>query len=57
MKKKDKEYLVETVDQEGFDYAFVDYSSFEEIKDTKFHELREAYLKARKELADYIGIE
>lgn len=57
MKPKDLDYIRETVDQEGFDYAFTGYSSFEEIKDKEFHRLREAYLKAQKELAEYIGVE
>lgn len=57
MKPKDLDYIRETVNQEGFDYAFTGYSNFEEIKDKEFHRLREAYLKARKELAEYIGID
>ncbi len=42
------------VENEGFDYAFVNYSNFYEIKDKKFHSLRENYLKVQKELYDYI---
>jgi hypothetical protein len=57
MKPKGLDYIRETVNQEGFDYAFTGYSNFEEIKDKEFHRLREAYLKARKELAEYIGVE
>ena len=55
MNKEDKENIVQRVNQEGFDYAFIHYSRFEEIKDKKFHELREQYKEARKKLADYIG--
>ena len=33
---------------EGFDYAFAEYSSFTDVHNRKFHELREAFLKARK---------
>lgn len=57
MKKKDKEYVASTVDSEGFDYAFVDYSDFKDIEDEKFHELRKAYIEARKKLAKYIDID
>lgn len=46
-----------TVECEGFDYAFRHYSDFDDIKDKKFHELREAYKKAAQELADFIGLE
>ncbi len=57
MKKEDKEYLQERVENEGFDYCFVHYSDFEEIKDKKFHELREAYCKAQEALAEYLDID
>lgn len=39
---------------EGFHYCFEHYSSFEEVKDSKFHELREAYLKSASELKSYV---
>lgn len=55
MKKKDKKEVCERVDAEGFDYAFRYYSSFEEVKDPKFHQLREAYKKAAEDLEAYIG--
>lgn len=48
-------YVRATVDNEGFDYAFRNYSDFEEIKDEKFHELRKAYVVAAKALAEYTG--
>jgi len=40
--------------EDGFDYAFRNYSDFSEVKDTRFHELREAYIKAAQELAAYV---
>ena len=54
---KDADRVRDTVECEGFDYAFRHYSHFEEIKDEEFHRLREAYLKAAEELIDYCGIE
>ena len=42
------------MDAEGFHYCFKHYSSFEEIEDEKFHELREKYLEVAKELEQYI---
>jgi hypothetical protein len=57
MTKKDKSYVVSKVDNEGFDYAFIHYSNYEDIKDKKFHELRSAYIKAAKDLSDYLGLE
>jgi hypothetical protein len=57
MTKQDKNYVASKVESEGFDYAFIHYSSFEDIKDKKFHELRLAYIKAAKDLTNYVGIE
>lgn len=57
MNQEQKDYLQNTIDNEGFDYAFRHYSDFEEIDDPTFHELRKAYLKAQAALAEYIGIE
>jgi hypothetical protein len=44
-----------TVENEGFHYAFHDYSHFDEVEDPEFHKLRVAYLEASKALADYVG--
>lgn len=57
MKEEDLELIQTSVEHEGFDYCFVWKSSFPEIKDEKFHKLREAYVKAQKELAEYCEIE
>ena len=54
MKKKDALEVLSTIDQEGFDYAFTDYSSFEEVKDEEFHELREAYRQTHEKLENYL---
>jgi hypothetical protein len=56
MTPKEMRYVWETVEKEGFEYAFVDYSDFQEIKDEEFHKLREAYLAERKKFADYLGL-
>jgi hypothetical protein len=39
---------------EGFHYCFESYSSFEEIEDDKFHDLRNEYLRVSKELENYV---
>jgi hypothetical protein len=57
MKKADKVRMAGIIDNEGFDYAFRYYSSFEDVKDPKFHELRKAYVEAAKALCSYIGLE
>jgi hypothetical protein len=57
MKAKELDYVRGCIDNESFDYAFVHYSHFENINDQEFHRLREAYLKAGKELAEYLGVD
>lgn len=51
------QYVRDCIECEGFDYAFVDYSHFQEVKDVEFHRLRQAYLDARKALAAHVGAE
>jgi hypothetical protein len=41
---------------DGFHYCFKHYSSFTEIEDEKFHELRKQYLESAKQLKDYIDL-
>lgn len=55
MKSKEKREVLEAIESDGFDYAFVSGSDFDEVEDEKFHELRKTYLEARKALAKYIG--
>jgi hypothetical protein len=43
------------MNNEGIDYCFEHYSSFYEIKDEKFHELRLQYLKSLKEIQNYVN--
>lgn len=45
------------IEEEGIDYTFMHYSNFEEIKDEKFHQLRQEYLKISKELKNYIEMQ
>ncbi len=54
--EKDKRYLCEKIDSEGFDYTFIHYSSFKDIDDPQFHALRKAYIEAHNKLAQYIGL-
>jgi len=51
MKKEDRIYVLDTIDSDSFEYAFVNYSDFKEIEDKEFHVLREAYLESRDNLA------
>lgn len=43
------------MDAEGFHYCFEGYSSWEEIKDKDFHELRLKYLEVSKQLEEYVN--
>jgi hypothetical protein len=42
------------MDNEGIDYCFKHYSSFEEIKDEKFHEIRNKFLTSLDEIQNYV---
>lgn len=42
------------MEEEGFDYCFRHYSSFDEIEDPEFHKLRLAYIKAAEALENYV---
>ena len=48
------EYVAECIDCEGFDYCFINYSHFHEVKDVEFHRLREEYIAAHDALKAYM---
>jgi len=52
----EKEDIQSTIENEGFEYTFIDYSDFENIKDKEFHKLRLDYIKAFKALEKYIEV-
>jgi hypothetical protein len=54
MTEKEKIRVDEIVQSEGFEYTFLNYSSFRDIKDEKFHQLRQAYIAAKLQLEEYI---
>jgi hypothetical protein len=39
---------------EGMDYCFEHYSSFEEIEDEEFHKLRNEFLESMKKIRSYV---
>lgn len=55
MKRSDAESVLAVISAEGFDNAFNHQSTFRDINDVKFHELRTAYIAASKELANYLA--
>jgi len=55
MKRSDAESVLAIISAEGFDSAFNHHSTFKDIGDVKFHELRQAYIAASKELANYLA--
>ena len=55
MEENDFTYLKSKMNQEGFHYCFMHYSSFEDIEDPEFHKLRLAYIEAAKQLNHYIN--
>jgi len=55
MDKHQQQVVIDIVDNEGFDYAFVHYSNFDDIENEEFHVVRKEYLKAREKLVKIIG--
>lgn len=43
------------MDDEGIEYCFKHYSRFEEIKDEKFHQLREELINKMDEIRQYVN--
>lgn len=56
MTAKDLNYVRGTINKEGFESAFVDYSEFQEIQDDEFHALRKKFLEARQGLANFLNL-
>jgi hypothetical protein len=54
MKASDAESVLAIINAEGFDNAFNHYSSYRDINDMKFHDLRKAYIAASRELKEYL---
>ncbi len=57
MNKKDLKKVQNCVEDEGFDYCFTQYSTFDEVKDEEFHRLVENYCLAHHELYKYIKMD
>lgn len=55
MDNHQQEAIMNVIDSEGFEYAFVHYSDFDDIENEEFHTIRKEYLKAREKLAKVIG--
>lgn len=43
------------MDEEGFHYCFIGYSSWSHIEDEEFHRLRNSYIESAKLLREYIN--
>lgn len=48
--------LIEDIECEGFDYALVHYDDYSEIPDTQFQSLYKAFLAARENLVNHLGL-
>ena len=55
MKQDDAESVLSIIDTEGFDNTFNHLTTFRDISDHRFHELRRAYVNAAQELKDYLA--
>ena len=48
------ESIVSIIRTEGLDYAFSHYAIYRDVNDTKFHDLRLEYIRAARELREYV---
>lgn len=53
MTDEEKRMTIETVQREGFDYAFQRASDFTFVTDPIFHELRRSYIAVARALGGY----
>ena len=44
------------LNENGIEHCFIDWSDWKEITDEKFHKLRNAYIKSRKDLQTHCDI-
>ena len=54
MTRYEVNYIDAVIDNEGFDYAFIHYTDFENINDSAFHAYRLQYIEARKQLIAFL---
>ena len=54
IKSGSMENVLVIISCEGFDYAFHEYTSFDDVKNEEFHILREAFCDSRKALITYL---
>lgn len=52
--REDYEMVRYRMDDEGMEYCFKHYSTFEEIEDEEFHKLREEFLESSTKLREYV---
>lgn len=55
MNQQDAESIMSIIETEGFDNTFNHYTTFRDIGDHRFHELRRAYITASQQLKDYLA--
>lgn len=54
LKKSDADSVISIIETEGFHETFTHYSSFRDINDVKFHQLRQQYINAVNDLTNYL---
>jgi hypothetical protein len=55
--KTSLKYVIDVIEQEGFDYAFAHYDDFDEVKSQEFQTLKNKYNAARKDLVEFLGVD
>ena len=52
-----RQTVLEDVECEGFEYAFLHYDDYKWVNDEEFQKRLSAFREARKKLAEYVGAE
>lgn len=57
MTDKDKYTVIKCLESGGFDLTFTEFTLFDDLPDKEFQKLKNNYIKARKDLAEYLNYE
>jgi hypothetical protein len=53
----DKDYVTDMIETQGFEFTFTFGETFSGVADPEFHRLRNKFILAYKELADYLNFD
>ena len=57
MEDLDKEQIRNMLEEEGFEYTFLEYDTYEDLGDQDFNKLVKNYIKAVEKIKDFLDME